>query len=387
MASDCDLKPVVVAGGGFGGLTVAIKLSSLKSRFRIILIDPKSRFVFLPFLYELLSGELARWEIAPLYKNILSERGIVFIKDSVQCVNVKDQTIQTLSGKAIKYSQLVIATGSIPNDLDIRGLRENALTFSSLQDVEKLKNLISTISKLSSLDRKFIIIGAGTSGVELASKIADFTNKLFEINIIESGNCILPNSKSFNRDQAENILKEKDVKVILNTKVLSVDKSKIYLRNTSNLSRDFSLEHIAIIFTAGTTVRPPIFDQKDILAGQRLVVDNSLRLIGCKNVWSLGDVSIGENHKWPSTAQVAMQQAICVAENIMKSRIGRPQNTFDFVDNGEFLSLGIGSASITSRGLTISGTAAFRLRRFFYLFRMPILSLAFKSARAWLLDN
>ncbi len=46
---------VVVVGGGFGGLTTAFSLSCCKERPSIVLIEPRSRFVFLPLLYELLS--------------------------------------------------------------------------------------------------------------------------------------------------------------------------------------------------------------------------------------------------------------------------------------------------------------------------------------------
>ena len=51
-------RGVVIVGGGFGGLTTALALSSRRVRPPIILIEPRKRFVFQPLLYELLSGEL-----------------------------------------------------------------------------------------------------------------------------------------------------------------------------------------------------------------------------------------------------------------------------------------------------------------------------------------
>ena len=65
----CKLAPVVVEEGRFSGLTAVITLSKYKYRSQIVLVEPPSRFVFLPLLYELLSCEVQAWEIVPPYKN------------------------------------------------------------------------------------------------------------------------------------------------------------------------------------------------------------------------------------------------------------------------------------------------------------------------------
>jgi len=58
---------VVIVGGGFGGLYTALALAQRKHHPPVLLIEPNDRFLFLPLLYELLSGELRGWEIAPRY--------------------------------------------------------------------------------------------------------------------------------------------------------------------------------------------------------------------------------------------------------------------------------------------------------------------------------
>ena len=59
--------PVVIVGGGFGGLYTALALAARKGHPPILLIEPNERFLFLPLLYELFSGDLRSWEIAPRY--------------------------------------------------------------------------------------------------------------------------------------------------------------------------------------------------------------------------------------------------------------------------------------------------------------------------------
>jgi NADH dehydrogenase len=56
-----DAASVVIVGGGFAGLYTALALAQKPGHPPILLIEPNERFLFLPLLYELLSGELRRW--------------------------------------------------------------------------------------------------------------------------------------------------------------------------------------------------------------------------------------------------------------------------------------------------------------------------------------
>ena len=51
------------------------------------------------------------------------------------------------------------------------------------------------------------------------------------------------------------------------------------------------------------------------------------------------------------------------------------------------LSLGLGDATLTGMGLTLSGPIAFQIRRATYLTRLPGASLGLRSAGAWLLGR
>ena len=60
---------------------------------------------------------------------------------------------------------------------------------------------------------------------------------------------------------------------------------------------------------------------------------------------------------------------------------------FEFQDLGEMLSLGIGEATVTGLGITLSGPLAFQMRRITYLTKLPGLSLGLRSAGAWMLGH
>ncbi len=82
-----------------------------------------------------------------------------------------------------------------------------------------------------------------------------------------------------------------------------------------------------------------------------------------------------------------MQQSCVVAQNIFALKLGTKLKSFEFEDFGEMLSLGIGNASITGYGITLSGPLAFEIRRLAYLMRMPSFSLSLRSTGSWLFSK
>ncbi len=118
-----DSGPVVIVGGGFGGLSAALTLSQQRPRPPIVLIEPNERFVFLPLLYELLSRELQVWEVAPSYDSLLRRRGIAWIRDQVSTINTVERTVLTTAGDHVPYGHLILASGSEPEDFGIPGVR------------------------------------------------------------------------------------------------------------------------------------------------------------------------------------------------------------------------------------------------------------------------
>ena len=380
--------PVVLIGAGFAGLTAALALSRSKNRPPIILIEPKTRFVFLPLLYELLSREVMEWEIAPSYQSLLADRGIVLIKGYVERINTQKQTVITSSGEEINYAQALICTGSKPNDFGIAGLKEHALTFHGLKDVELLKQVIKTFKEVDQIGKSLVIVGAGSAGIELACKLSDLLEKHTQICLIESARRVLPNGKSFNQEQSERALKQRNIKIYLQTKVLSVTKSSVELRSDINQSfNTFHLAHSGLIWTGGTTPVCPELIPSISLNNGTIAINAYLQANGLNNVFALGDLALNSDTSYPRTAQVAIQQGELAAINVLALRSGQNLMPFKYQDRGEMLSLGIGEATITGLGLTIAGPMAFQIRRMAYLTKLPNFSLGIRSVGAWILGK
>ena len=373
--------PIVVVGGGFGGLATLQALLGRTDGTPIILIDQSPRFLFKPLLYELLSGELELWEVAPKYSALASELGFIFLQECVVEVDELERKLITSSGTEVAYSQLVISTGVTTDYSLVGGLKEHVYGFNSLNDLSRIKELITSINNSSKHINPLVIAGAGPTGVELACKLSDLVNNRVEILLVEKGNKILSKSKSFNREKAIDSISERNIKVYLEHYIESINENIIEL-STLETQRNNSLKinYSALLWTAGLS--PSRLQLVDHLLDEnkKIKANEFLQINEYQNIFFIGDIVTCENHSFPSSAQVAMQQGLLTAENIISLRKGNKLKSFQFEDIGEMLSLGIGNASITGYGFTLAGSLAFKIRYMAYLMRMPGFSQSLKSA-------
>jgi NADH:ubiquinone reductase (non-electrogenic) len=385
--AEAEQQPVVVVGGGFGGLSAALQLAGAAPDTPVLLIEPQERFLFLPLLYELLSEELRRWEIAPRYSELLAGKGVVWLQDRVSQINTAQQQLSTEAGHQLRYAQLVLATGGKPTSYGIPGVEEHCLGFRSLADVDRLQQLVERLKQQQRPLQRLAIVGAGASGVELACKLADLLQGAAVVELIEQGEELLPASRSFNRDQARQALLQRDIRLRTGTRVTAVSAT------TLSLERDHSSETLScdgVIWTGGVVGSvPSLTPALELDRRGRLLCHSDLRVIGAEHLFAMGDAAFcpdtsGEAH--PATAQVAYQQASCVAANVLHQRRGEELAPFIWKDLGEMLGLGIGQATLTGMGITLAGPAAFQLRRLAYLARMPGLQHQLRVAGGWLAD-
>ncbi|MDA7986585.1 MAG: NAD(P)/FAD-dependent oxidoreductase [Synechococcus sp. H1_metabat_bins_2.tsv.006] len=369
-------SPIVIVGGGFAGLYTALELARRPGHPPLLLVEPRDRFVFLPFLYERLSGELPLWQMAPRYDALLAGHGIGWQRDRVAAVEPDSCHVVLESGQRLHYSQLVIATGAKPDSFGIPGVEDHALRFHSLEDVEALRAQLPTIRN------RVAIVGAGPSGVELACKLADLLRGQASVELIERGERCLPQAKAFNRSQAELALQQRDVRLRCQCGVQAVQAGQLTLQDAQGQSSTLAVD--AVVWTAGQRTALPAGALATDARG-RLRCNASLQLESDSRIFSLGDTaSVPHDPELPATAQVAFQQAQLLARNLLLARENQPLEEFKWKDLGEMLSLGVGDATLTGMGLTLAGSSAYQLRRWTYLTRLPGCRLPLQVAAGWL---
>ena len=377
-------KPIVIVGAGFGGMTVASNLKRLNPSLPILVVDSEAKFIFKPLMYEVLSEELSMWETAPEFSNIFSNLGITFLRNCLTKIRFDEKILEFSDDLNISYELLILCTGSVSNSFSVKGVDENCYFFNNLNDLKKLKSVLKKIQN-NITKKKLFVIGAGPSGVEIACKINDIYKNKFDISIVERSNEILGRNKIFNREEAEKALERRKINVILNSTVQQISDQKISILYDSEIK---DLDQDVVIWTAGVKPNLPYIDEQVTQKDGRIEVNEKFQIENYINSFAIGDISIIKGMEdLPLTAQVAMQQGNHLAKNIELLFQEKDLLPFDFEDNGEMISLGIGEASISALGVTLSGKLAFEARRLIYASKMPDIIKTLKSTASWLFQK
>ncbi len=380
---------ICILGGGFGGLYTALRLNQLAwepgKQPEITLIDRQTNFVFTPLLYELVTGEMQGWEIAPPYAELLAGTSIRFIQGSVDRIDKVQKSVTLADETEISYDRLVLALGcETPSD-SVPGVTEYAIPFRSLQDAYRLDEKLRLLETSPTERIRIAIVGAGYSGVELACKLADRLKDRGRIRLIQSRDTILPNAPKFNRDAALKALEQRGIWVDLETTVSEITTDSIgliYKGQTDIIPVEI------VLWTVGNQVSPAI-NQFELAVDDRgkIVVNRQLQVPDSPEIFALGDAAATvdpETTATPTTAQAAFQQSDFVAWNVWSSLTDRPLLTFRYTDLGEMMTLGTDNAVLSGLGIQFDGPLAYLTRRLVYLYRLPTLEHQLKVGFNWL---
>jgi NADH dehydrogenase len=380
---------ICILGGGFGGLYTALRLSELPwestPKPEIVLVDQSDRFLFSPLLYELLTGELQTWEIAPPFEEILQATGVRFYQATVSGIDLQQRQVHLQDGPEIAYDRLVLALGGeTPLDL-VPGAVSYAYPFRTIADAYRLEERLRILEESTAEKIRVAIIGAGYSGVELACKLADRIGERGRFRLIEIGDQILRTSPEFNRQAANQALEKRGVFIDLETKVVSIEPDTISLEYKNQVD---TIPVDLVIWTVGTRVAPVVktLPLKQNQRGQ-ITITPFLQVLDHEEIFALGDLvdcRDAEGQQVPATAQAAFQQADYTAWNLWASLTNRPLLPFRYQQLGEMISLGTDNATLTGLGIKLDGPLAYVARRLVYLYRLPTLEHQLKVGFNWL---
>jgi demethylphylloquinone reductase len=379
---------ICILGGGFGGLYTALRLSQLPwaqgSRPEIVLVDQRDRFLFAPLLYELLTGELQTWEIAPPFSELLANTGIRFQQAAVSSIDVTARRVQFQDGSDLTYDRLVLALGGeTPMDL-APGAAEYAIPFRTVADAYQLEARLRELEASEAEKIRVAIVGGGYSGVELACKLAERLGDRGRLRLVEISDQILRTSPEFNRETAIAALEARGVWLDLETKVVSLGADTLALEYKGKVDE---LPVDVVLWTVGTKV-PDVVQDLPFKRNHRgqIVTTPTLQVVDYEDVFALGDLAECQDaagQTVPASAQAAYQQAQFAGWNIWASLTDRPLLPFRYQNLGEMMSLGLDDATFAGLGLKLNGPLAYVARRLAYLYRMPTLEHQLKVGINW----
>ncbi len=396
-------KKVTIIGGGFGGLFTALDLSGGAD---VTLVSETDYFCFRPLLYEYFSGEVEAWHIAPDYKELLDEQ-INFVRGAVEAIDFSSKQVKVSTRKeAFDYDALVLAVGGTTNFYNIAGAEEFALPFRGIADADLLRrrmvdalDLVSpTLAPQDAREKlTFAVVGAGASGVELATKMSDLLVDAFKrrglkgephVLLVEMSDKIVPGMGDDVRDYVEKTLREKHIDVHLETRVLEVKPNAIVSEYNG---KQTETETVAIVWTAGVKVNS-LIEKLDLPKDKHglILAEATLQVKDFDNVFALGDIARVEADIAPQlvgTAQLANQESALAAANVKAFLSGKELKTKQFEELGEALSLGTHNAAVLVAGNVIGGALARDARFALYTSRLPTWQHRLKVGASWFFEG
>jgi demethylphylloquinone reductase len=382
------MTTICILGGGFGGLYTALRLQQLdwgNIQRKIILVDKSDRFVFTPLLYELLTGEMTAWEVAPTFQDLLQGTNIEFRQGTVESIDLTAQSVQVSGYEPINYDKLVLSLGGETPIGNTPGVAEHTIPFRNLHDVNRLEGRLRQLETSDAEKIRVAIVGAGFSGVELACKLADRLGDRGRVRLVELGTKILPAAIEFNQTAAQTALSARKVWIDLETSVKEVTATELAMEYREQVDR---IPVDVVLWTVGNQVNPVVanlvFERN--LRGQIKTLP-TLQTVDRPEVYALGDLAEvidGDGNKIPATAQSALQQADFVAWNIWSQTLHKPLLPFRYTNLGEMMALGSDSATLSGLGVQLDGTAAYLARRLVYLYRLPTLNHQIQVGLHWI---
>jgi NADH dehydrogenase len=411
-AESTPLSRVVIIGGGFAGVSAARRFERLALRgapVDVTLISDSNFMLFTPMLAEVASGAVEPSHISvPVRAAVANTR---FRQGTVEDIEAEARIVHLASragpAEQIPYDHLVLAVGSVPNFLDLPGVREYAHTLKSLNDATVLRNHVLGLLEQADhiepdpLERErlltFVVAGGGFAGAEIAAELFDLVHAVLHyfpgiapdeprFVVVHGEDRILPELPSELGAYALSRLRARGIEFRLGVLVAEGTAKDVLLSNGDRISAG------TFVWTAGNRPSPLVAS----LAGEHarngaLVTDHSFRVSGLDRVWAVGDCAqIPDIDRagapFPPTAQHAQRQGRVVADNIADVIAGRQPTSFRFRTIGVLVALGHRTAAAEIRGHRFSGLGAWLLWRGVYLSKLPGIEKRVRVLFDWTLD-
>jgi NADPH-dependent 2,4-dienoyl-CoA reductase/sulfur reductase-like enzyme len=275
---------VLVIGGGPAGIVSAITAKKYYPSKNIIVMRDIEKGVIpcgIPYMFESLKDPREnKLGMVSLEKNKIDT-----VVDKAVSINKDKKTVTTESGNTYEYEKLVLAVGSTPIDLPIKGIdKENV--FPIHKDLDYLLEAVKKIKECKNV----LVIGGGFIGVEFADELSKI--KDMNVTLVEMLPHLLANS--FDEDfslMAEERLKKKGVDVLTNTLVEEIAGDKKVEKVKFKGGKEIAIDAVILGVGAKPNVKLALDAGFEIGNCKGILVDEYGRVASDNDIFAIGDCS------------------------------------------------------------------------------------------------
>jgi NADH dehydrogenase len=344
--------------------------------------------LYTPLLPEVAAGAIEPRHVAIPLRAMCPHAELIVGKARLLDEEARRVVVTTSAGETeIEYDDVVIALGATARMLPIPGLAEHGLGFKNLADAIHLRNHVLGKLEAADADREnaaryltFVFVGAGYAGVEALAELIDLVHDALPHYpglsdapqrwvLVDSGKRVLAAVPARLADYAAAQLERRGVEIRLETKLQAVD------AHGATLSDGCRVPSETVVWTAGVTPHPLVEGLGLPLGSRgRIKVDDSLRVEGRTNIWSLGDCADVPNQATPGKADPpTCQHALRQARRLAKNLTG-PASPYKYRSLGQGATLGRDKGIADAMGVKLRGGLGALFTRAYHVYQLPLAS-------------
>jgi NADH dehydrogenase len=365
-----DAPHVVIVGAGFAGLAAVGRLR--KAGARVTVIDENLYSTFQPLLYQVATGGLNSGDVSYAVGGFAAKRRSRYTRGKLAAIDQQAQRVTLADGREFGYDYLIIATGVAANYFGVQGATENTFgLYTRVDSIVLRDHFMNGYERLSAdpegaKEFAVTVVGGGATGVELAGTLGELRKGVLHatfpdvdpsrvhVRLVEMAPALLmpfhPKLREYTRKQ----LAERDVDIMLNTRILEVRPDSVVIGDGQQLPSDLT------VWTGGVA-GPEAVAGWGLPQGKngRILVGADLRVQGTERIFAAGDIALDPDNPSPQLAQPALQEGKHAAAQIVRLVGGQPTEPFKYHDKGTMATIGRRSAVVEfPRGMRITGTLA-----------------------------
>lgn len=272
------MKKLVLLGAGYGNMKIMLKiLPGLPSDVEVTLVDRTSFHSIKTEFYALASGTVPDSDVRvalPVHERLK------IVEGEIAEIEIEEKCVLLTDGRQLEYDQLVIGLGCEDNYHEVTGADEYTFSIQTIgqsrETYQKLLNLAggSTVG----------IVGAGLSGIELASELRESRSDL-NIKLFDRGPRILRDFPERLSNFVQSWFDKNDVDVVANSNITQVE-SKVLHNHEDQITVD------AVVWTAG--IQPiKVVREMDVEkdSSNRIVLNQYHQIPEYEEVYVVGDIA------------------------------------------------------------------------------------------------
>ena len=282
-------------------------LPHLPEGMEAVLVDRSPYHVLKTEFYALAAGTIPDSDIRVPFP---SHPRLSTIFDEVVSIDLKGQSVYLKSGEPLRFDELVIGLGCEDNYHSVPGAEQFSFGIQSIEATRKTGIMLNNLP----CGARVAVVGAGLSGVELASELHESRPDL-NIHLFDRGKTVLSAFPARLSKYVEAWFCEHGVRLINQANVTRVEEKRLY-------NHGEPVEVDAIVWTAG--IRPNrVVRNLDVAKDSRgrIILTPYHEIPGYENVYVVGDCA---SLPHAPSAQLAEAQADQIASVVLKKWKGEP---------------------------------------------------------------